>query len=102
MPRFVPKNWIVREKDILWAIEEFKVTRQEVLRQIELMRDHEFKRSYTCFDRVFRNWMRKAEEIEALKRERKPREAPGELTVEERAADIKKWEEDMKRLRVVK
>lgn len=101
MPKFVPDNFQPKDKDIEWAMHEFNIARTEVDRQVELLRDHEFRRNYTDWNRVFRNWMRKADEIQTLKREQRLRR-PEELTDEQRAADIRKWEDDMRRLRVVK
>jgi hypothetical protein len=98
MPRFVPEEFYPKQKDIDWAIESFKIEKKEVERQLELMIDHEFKRSYTDWNRVFRNWMRKADEIGTLKRPMKRREAPRELTQEEREAEARRAEENMKRL----
>lgn len=92
MGRFVPDLYKPRDKDITWAIEQFKIEKKEVLRQIELMRDHEFRRSYTDWNRVFRNWMRKAEEIDSLRRE--IRRVPDIYTEEQRKQDeIKAWRE---------
>jgi hypothetical protein len=61
-----------------------------------LMRDHEFRRPYSDWNRVFRNWMRKAEDIQSLKRERTmPRQL--ELSPDQRAEDQRKFEEQMKK-----
>jgi len=73
MSRFVPDNFSPRQVDIDWAIQEYNITAEEVRRQFGLMYDHEFKRSYSDFNRVFRNWIRKADEIGSLKRERQYR-----------------------------
>ena len=91
--KFVPEKWQPRPKDIHWAIENFRINDGEVKRQIELMRDHEFKRSYTDWNRVFRNWMRKAEDINTLHRDRSYTQ-PDQITAEEREQDnIKAWAE---------
>lgn len=99
MPKIVPKNWRVRDKDVQWAIEKFDIDRDEVMRQIELMVDYEFKRSYNDFDRVFRNWIRKADEISSLRKVKKYRQ-PESITEDQLAEDRRKWEEDMERLGV--
>ena len=98
MPRFVPEEFYPKQKDIDWAIETFKIEKKEVERQLELMLDYEFKRSYTDFNRVFRNWMRKADELGSLKRPIKHRVVPRELTQEEREQERQKAEENMQRL----
>ena len=97
MPKFVPDNFTPKSSDIEWAIKEFNIDSKEVTRQFELMKDHEFRRSYTDFNRVFRNWFRTAERIDTLKRERQYR-GPRELTPEERAIDADKAEENLNRL----
>lgn len=99
--KFVPAKWSVREQDITWAMQEFNITREEVGRQVTIMRDHEFKRSYTDWNRVFRNWMRKAEEINTLHRDRRY-STPPEPTAEEREQDkVKAWAE-LNRLKAMK
>jgi hypothetical protein len=87
--RFVPDSFTPKSSDIDWAIEEFDISRKEVLRQLDLMRDHEFRRSYTDFNRVFRNWMRKADEIGKFEREHQPRR-PEVVTDEKRKEDADK------------
>lgn len=93
---FVPKTWNPKPTDIEWAMKTFRIDRKEFDRQVELLRDHEFRRPYSCWDRVCRNWMRKAEEIQSLRKERVKRE--------EEALDPAKvqadWERDMERLGV--
>ncbi len=86
MTRFCPDKFEPKAKDIEWAMTEFKVTKSEVLRQLVLMRDHEFRRPYTDWHRVFRNWLRKCEEIETFKRER-IRRVVAVLSEEERKTD---------------
>ena len=71
--KFVPDNWNPRPEDITWAINNFNITRQEADRQLEELRDYEFKRHYTDFNRVYRNWFRTADKHDLLKREHKPR-----------------------------
>ena len=91
MTRFVPNNFKPLEKDIALAMSEFNISREEVDRQLELMIDHEFRRSYTDWNRVYRNWFRSAERFEQLRRERKAYKAE-EYTEEDRKADAaKSW-----------
>ena len=98
---FVPDSWNPREKDIEWCVKEFKVSTDEALRQVTLMRDYEFKRGYSDWNRVLRNWYRKAEQLGTFERERVMRK-PAEYTEEERKADAAKAWAEMNRLRGVK
>jgi hypothetical protein len=97
MPKFVPDKFTPRHEDIEWAKKEFRIDGKEVLRQFELMKDHEFRRSYTDFNRVFRNWMRTADRIDSLRRERQYRQVQ-ELTEDERKIEAGKAEENLERL----
>lgn len=99
--KFVPDTWKPREADIEWAKKTFKITGEEVARQLEEFRDHEFRRDYTDFNRCFRNWFRTADKFELLKRER-VYVAPV-YSEAERQIDAKKAEENLARLmRIVK
>ena len=92
---FVPDAFEPDDKLIEWAKKTFSITEGEIERQLELCKDHEFRRPYSCWTRVFRNWLRKCEELGTFKRERKLRQ-PEELSKEDRQADLLKWREDMK------
>ena len=98
---FAPDDFAPTDKNREWAMKEFRITSEEVDRQVCCMIDHEFRRKYSDWQRVFRNWIRKAEQIESLRRERTLRQ-PQERTDEEKAEDIRKWKEEMKRFGVVK
>jgi hypothetical protein len=99
--RFVPTAFILTDELRTWAREKYRVTDEEICRQFEMMRDHEFRRDYTCWQRVFRNWMRKADELSLLKRDRKLR-TPTELTEDERVEEILKWQRDLERLKKIR
>ena len=73
MSKIPPDDFRPSIPNINWAMAEFNITADEARRQAELMIDHEFLRHYTCWQRVYRNWMRKAEDIQTLRRERKHR-----------------------------
>lgn len=96
MSRFCPDKFTPKTADIDWAIKTFKVDKEEVLRQLELMRDHEFRRSYTDWNRVFRNWLRKADEINTFKRAYVPRTVE-QVSEAERIADAQKAWAQMKK-----
>ena len=98
---FVPDDFTLTPDLEKWAIKTFRIDKAEVYRQLELMRDHEFRRPYSCWTRVFRNWMRTAERIESLRRERQYRQ-PDELSDEQRKADEAKAWQDLNRLKAVK
>ena len=98
---FCPDKYQPDDSLIEWATSEFTVTRKEVARQLMLMRDHEFRRPYSDWSRVFRNWLRKADDIQTFKRERKPfTTAAPEQTSEDRAEEQRKFEEQMKKWKV--
>ena len=61
MTKFCPEKFEPRPKDVEWAKFAFKITDDEAKRQLELLRDREFRRNYTDWNRVYRNWMRKAD-----------------------------------------
>ena len=96
--KFVPDNWKPREEDIALVMERHNITRQEADRQLEELRDYEFKRDYTDFNRVYRNWFRTADKYKLLNREHKPRIVE-EVTEEDLVEDRRKWAEDMKRFK---
>lgn len=93
---FVPDSWEPDNKLIMWASKTFDLKTMEIFRQVDLMRDHEFRRPYSCWDRVFRNWMRKAEELGTFRRERKLRQ-PEELSEQDRQQDLLKFKEQMEK-----
>ena len=101
MSRFCPNNFKPNPKNISWAVEKFKIDVKEVEGQVELMIDHEFKRSYTDWQKVFRNWMRTADKHNLLKRERVPRTVEV-LSEEQRVEDARKGWETLNRLKAVK
>ncbi len=96
MSKFAPNDFRPSIPNLNWAMKEFNITADEARRQGELMVDHEFLRSYTDWQRVWRNWMRKAEEIQSLRRERKTYQ-PEVITDEMRSEDLKKFDEQIKR-----
>ena len=87
MTKFVPDNFKPRESDIKWAMDKFKITRDEVDNQLEEFIDHEFKRSYTDWNRCFRNWFRTADKYSLLTRERVYRQ-PEVIHPKQKEADI--------------
>ena len=95
---FAPDDFQPIEDNFEWAILKFSISRKECEAQTELMLDHEFKRGYTDWQRVWRNWMRKAEEIQTLRRERKAWK-PEVVTDEMRKEDIKKFDDQIARFK---
>ena len=96
MNRFCPDKFKPKQTDIEWAKKEFNVSEKEVNRQLALMRDHEFRRNYSDWNRVFRNWLRKAEDMQSFKREHKHRTIE-QLSDEDRKTDAQKAWEQMKK-----
>jgi hypothetical protein len=62
MPRICPSDFEVTPALKAWAKKQ-GISDRDVRWQTEVFMDHEFKRSYTHWDRVWRNWMRKCIEI---------------------------------------
>ena len=108
MPKFAPENFKPTEANQEWAKTKFGISSEEVSNQTEQFIDYEFKRSYTDWQRCWRNWIRKADQLGMLKRDRAQpvdmlaalhKAADGD---EQRQEDLKKWREDMRRFKVVK
>jgi len=97
---FCPEDFTLTDDLLAWATNEFNISEKEAQRQLTLMLDHEFRRPYSSWTRVYRNWIRKAEEIGQLRRERKPRLVE-EISDEQRQRDILAFHEDMKRFKVI-
>lgn len=62
MPKFCPDNFKPNQRTIEFAKSRGLDDRQ-IKSELERMMDYEFKRSYTDWQRVFRNWIRKALEL---------------------------------------
>jgi len=107
--KFVPDGFKPLDKDIVWAMTKFRISRQEADRQLEAFRDHEFRRNYTDWNRCFRNWFRSADKYGLLDRSDIRRTFTTELSneewMEQRMKDQKDFERDnqeRQRLRIVK
>ena len=98
MSKFPPDDFEPTTKNQTWAREKFCIDHDEVERQTEMMVDHEFLRHYTDWQRVFKNWIRKADEIQTLRREHKPRQ-PEEVTNEMKAEDQRLFDEQIERFK---
>lgn len=96
-----PDDFEPTPEQIKWAIDTFRISKNEVLRQTEEWKDFEYKRAYFDWNRAWKRWFRQAEKFDTLKRERVYRK-PEEVTEEQRQEDIRRWNEDMRRLRVVR
>lgn len=68
--RFVPQDWLVSIELQQWAATE--CPHVDLRAETAQFRDHEFRRPYTQWDRVWRNWMRKAEQSARQKQTRAP------------------------------
>ena len=98
MSKVPPDDFRPSIPNLNWAMKEFNITADEARRQAEMMVDHEFLRHYTDWQRVFRNWMRKAEEIQTLRREHKPRQ-PEVVTDDMRKEDQRKFDAQIERFK---
>ena len=96
MSKFPPNDFRPSIPNLNWAMKEFNITADEARRQSGLMVDHEFLRHYTDWQRVFKNWIRKADEIQTLRREHKPRQ-PEVITNEMKAEDQRLFDEQIER-----
>ena len=63
---FVPNDFKPTFDNIEWAMKKFSITRNECEAQAERMIDHEFVKEYSDWQRVFRNWLRKADDFGIL------------------------------------
>ena len=60
--RFVPDTWSPNSRSMDFCAEK-GLDKKQIAQELEKMRDHEFRRPYSDWDRVFRNWIRKAIEL---------------------------------------
>jgi len=101
MSKIPPDDFEPTVKNMNWALNEFNITQSEVDRQTELFMEHEFTRHYTHWHLCWRRWMRKADELNLLKRPHIPR-TPEQLTEEQIEEDRRKGWEQINRLKAVK
>ena len=101
MARFVPDDFIPTVKNQRWARITFCIDHDEVERQTEMFIDHEFKRSYTDWQKCWRNWIRKADEIQTMRRPHIPK-TPEELSEEQKSIDAEAGWATLNRFKVVK
>lgn len=60
--KFVPESFKVTEELYKWA-REMGISDRDIRSQTDVFMDHEFRRPYTDWNRVWRNWMRKSVQI---------------------------------------
>ena len=60
--RFVPESWSPNDRSMEFAANK-GLEKKQILQELEKMKDHEFRRPYSDWDRVFRNWIRKVIEL---------------------------------------
>ena len=90
---FPPDDFEPTEDQIKWAIDTFRISKAEVLRQTDEWHDFEYKRKYFDWNRAWKRWFRQAEKYDTLKREHKPRVVE-QVTEEQRKADLLAFERD--------
>lgn len=96
---FAPDDFEITPERLEWAMQAFRITKEEVERQTEEWHDFEYRRAYSDWNRAWRRWFRQADKFGTLKREAKPRR-PEVVSAEQRTQDVRKWEEDMQRMGV--
>ena len=99
---FVPDDFILTDKLKDFARDK-GYTDKHLEEQEEIWRDWQFKIVIKCWDRSWRNWVRKSIEYgKVVPATVKVYNKPVELSDDQKAADVKKWQDDMKRFKVVK
>ena len=100
---FVPDSWELSESLRKWAKDK-GLTDSMIEDQLDEFRDHQYKKPMMRADACFRNWIRNGLKwgniVPVVQYE--SRGGIQELTAEEKQADIKKFQDDMKRFKVVK
>lgn len=95
---FCPDSFVLSEKSREFARKR-GLTDEQIEDQLEAMRDWEFQKKRTDWDRVFRNWIRKGLEWGQITPPPKHHK-PEQVTPQQRQKDIEAWERDMQRLGV--
>ena len=102
MRKFVPDDWQLTDRLREYAKKK-GLTDTQIDDQEEAFRLCQFPRDILCWDRAWQRWIRNAIEWgKVVPTKQKEYRRPEELSDEQRQRDLLKWEEDMKRLRVVK
>ena len=99
---FVPDDWEMSDSLRQWSRDK-GLTDKQIDDELEAFRDHQYKRPMMRPDACWRNWVRNAIKwgtvVPTVQREYR---RPEELSDDQRQQDLLKWEQDMKKLRVVK
>ncbi len=99
---FIPEDWSLSDDLLAWT--KAKGLSDSVIKdEIESFKDHQYKRAMSRPDACWRNWVKngiKWGNIETVSMSQY--RTPEVLSPEQRNADILKFEDDMKRLKVVK
>ena len=102
MRKFVPDDWQLTDRLREYAKKK-GLTDTQIDDQEEAFRLCQFPRDILCWDRAWQRWIRNAIEWgKVVPVKQKEYRRPEELSDAQRQRDLLKWEEDMKRLRVVK
>lgn len=95
---FCPDEFELSERSKEFARKK-GLTDEQIEDELEAMRDYEYARKRTDWDRAFRNWVRKGIEwgrVTPVRRFRRPEQ----VSEEQRQQDIEKWRKDMERMGV--
>ena len=100
---FVPDDWEMSEDLLKWTKAK-GLTDATIEDELESFRDHQYKRPMMKPDACWRNWVKNGIKWGSIVPVAKDKvyNKPQELTDAQKAEDLRKWEDDMRRLRVVK
>ena len=100
--KFFPEDYELDAKLTEWCHAQ-GLSDAQIADQLERIKDHEFQPMRSCPVRTFRRWIRNAIKWEHITPTvQKEYRRPTELSDKQKQADILKWQEDMKRLKVVR
>jgi hypothetical protein len=99
MTWFCPEDFEPDEKSMKFARSK-GLTEAQIEDQVDAMKDYEFQRKRTEWQRVFRNWIRSGVEWGKIVPVRK-RRMPEEVSEEQRKADAAKAWAELNRLKAV-
>ena len=96
---FIPDEWEVSESLLKWT-KDMGLTDKTIRDEVGAFKDHQYKRPMMKPDACWRNWVRNGIKwgsiVPVVQREYRTVE---EVSEEQKAEDIRKWEEQMKRFR---
>lgn len=96
--RFFPEDWEPDEKIIAWCRGK-GISDKQIAEQLEEIKDYEFQKMRSCPNRTFRTWMRNAIKWGNVTPAVQPNyRKPQEVSKEEAAENVIKFEEQIRKL----